>query len=255
MKYSVKKLAKLAGISVRTLHVYDQKNLLKPHGRTEAGYRYYGQDELYRLQQILFYKELDFSLDDIKKILDQPRFDAVKALQNQKHALKIRRERMDKILMTLDKTIDHLKRRTVMRPEELYEGLPREFAQEHRQEAVRKWGQESIEKSEKAVMGMGKERFEDLKQKQQTNARQLFELRNENPRSEKVQELIEDHYHLIRAFWGTASLSDKQQEAYKGLGQLYTSDYSYTARQGEPKPHFAEFLKDAIIYYAEHRLS
>lgn len=174
MKYSVKKLAKLAGISVRTLHVYDQKNLLKPHGRTEAGYRYYGQDELYRLQQILFYKELDFSLDDIKKILDQPRFDAVKALQNQKHALKIRRERMDKILMTLDKTIDHLKRRTVMKPEELYKGLPKEFSENYRNEAAPKWGKEQIETSERALLSLGKDRFSSLKQKTANQCKGAF---------------------------------------------------------------------------------
>ena len=75
--YSVKKLSDLAGVSVRTLHLYDEIGLLKPSVRTSAGYRLYGERELLRLQQVLFYKELDFSLQEIAAILDHPEFDVV----------------------------------------------------------------------------------------------------------------------------------------------------------------------------------
>ena len=79
VKYSVKQLARLAGVSVRTLHVYDEMELLVPRDRSDAGYRYYGEAELLRLQQILFYKELDFPLKQIGEILDDPDFDLVAA--------------------------------------------------------------------------------------------------------------------------------------------------------------------------------
>ncbi len=107
--YSVKKLAKLAGVSVRTLHHYDQLGLLKPSLRTEARYRLYGEKELLRLQQILLYKELDFSLQEIGDILDKADFDLLEALQSHKTALQSRRDRLGVLLTTIDKTIQKLK--------------------------------------------------------------------------------------------------------------------------------------------------
>ena len=86
-KYSVKKLAKLAGVTVRTLHHYDKIDLLKPALRSDKHYRYYGQEELLRLQQILFYKELGFPLQEIKEILEDPDFDLIEALESHKKAL------------------------------------------------------------------------------------------------------------------------------------------------------------------------
>ena len=80
--YTVQQLARLAGVSVRTLHHYDHVGLLKPSARTAAGYRQYGEADLLRLQQILFFRELDFPLTDIQAILDQPGFDQVKALHD-----------------------------------------------------------------------------------------------------------------------------------------------------------------------------
>ena len=89
--YSVKKLSQLAGVSVRTLHLYDKMGLLKPSVRTEARYRLYGEKELLRLQQILFYRELDIPLKDIQTILDDPEFDLLKALEAHKKALLARK--------------------------------------------------------------------------------------------------------------------------------------------------------------------
>jgi len=92
--YSVKQLAKLAGVSVRTLHLYDQLGLLKPSIRTENRYRRYGETELLRLQQILFYKVLDFPLKEIGPILDDPDFDLLKALEDHKQSLITKREHL-----------------------------------------------------------------------------------------------------------------------------------------------------------------
>jgi len=89
----VKELALLAGVTVRTLHHYDQINLLKPTIRTRAGYRQYGEKELLKLQQIMIYKELDISLNEIKNILDSPDFDVLSALENHKKSIKERRKK------------------------------------------------------------------------------------------------------------------------------------------------------------------
>ena len=80
MVYTVKKLADIAGISVRTLHYYDEVGLLKPHSRSRSGYRYYGDDAVLKLQQIMFFRELGFGLDDIRKIISSPDFDVLEAL-------------------------------------------------------------------------------------------------------------------------------------------------------------------------------
>mgnify|MGYP000865807544 FL=1 len=108
-KYSAKGLSKLAGVSVRTLHHYDEIGLLKPAIRTEAKYRLYGENELLKLQQILFFKELDFSLKEIIDILDDPDFDLTVALESHKQALISKQERISVMLNTIEKTVLNLK--------------------------------------------------------------------------------------------------------------------------------------------------
>jgi DNA-binding transcriptional MerR regulator len=112
--YSVKKLAILAGVSVRTLHLYDQIGLLKPSLRTEARYRMYGEKELLRLQQILFFRELDMPLKEIGEILDNVEFNLVKALEGHKMALISKQQRIETMLETIDKTIGYLKHEKTM---------------------------------------------------------------------------------------------------------------------------------------------
>ncbi|MEQ9439151.1 MAG: MerR family transcriptional regulator [Cyclobacteriaceae bacterium] len=255
MHYTVKQLADLAGVSVRTLHVYDRKGLLKPLARTEARYRLYGPAELLRLQQILFYKELDFPLKEIKAMLDDPEFDLVQALKAHKTALNVRRERIGTLLNTIDNTIEHLKNETVMeKPEDLYQGLPKEFGTTYRDEAIEEYGAESVEKSESYLLSQGKEGFEKLKQAQQENSQKLFTLRNEDPRGEVVQQEVAHHYEIIRQFWGTFGSDDKQAEAYAGLGELYVNDERFTQVNGVPQPEYARFLREAMKHFADTRL-
>lgn len=202
IRYSVRQLARLAGVSVRTLHVYDEMDLLKPSIRTEKGYRQYGEAELLRLQQILFYKELDMPLKHIAEILDDPGFDLIEALTGHKLALIARRNRLDTLLNTIEATIDHLKNKTMSNFEELYEGMPREEAMALRQEAIENWGEQAIRKSEDALLGMGKERLEQLKADQRDIMQRLRGMRGGDPSSDAVQLQIGRHYEMIRAFWG-----------------------------------------------------
>lgn len=247
-QYSVKQLAKIAGVSVRTLHVYDQKGLLKPAIRTEAKYRLYGENELLKLQQILFYKELDFSLQEIGDIVNNPHFDKLEALEQHKIALKARQNRISILLNTIDKTIFHLKNDNKMTNyEDLYEGLPKEHAEAYRAEAIEKWGQDTVEKSENALMNMGKPDFEGLKTHFKTVNQQLFEARVLDPISDDVQKLVAQHYDCICQFWGKKPTA----EAYIGLGQMYVSDDRYTTQNGVSQPEYAAFLSKAMKYFAE----
>lgn len=253
VRYSVKQLARLAGVSVRTLHVYDKLGLLTPSVRTDAGYRYYGEPELLRLQQILFYKELDLPLKAIAKILDDPGFDLVEALTGHKTALIARRHRLDLLLHTIDNTIDHLKNKTMSNFEKLYEGL--DGAAALRQEAIDEWGEEAIVRSENALVEMGPAALEQLKADQKDIDRRLRLLVDEDPTSDAVQAQIARHYELIRGFWGLRAGEPMKAAAYKGLGGLYASDERYTAVDGKPDPRFAAFMRAAMAHFAETRLS
>jgi DNA-binding transcriptional MerR regulator len=254
IRYSVRQLAWLAGVSVRTLHVYDEMDLLKPSVRTDKGYRQYGEAELLRLQQILFYRELDLSLKHISEILDDPGFDLVEALTGHKLALTARRNRLDTLLKTIEATIDHVKNKTMSNFEKLYEGLPREEANARRQEAIENWGEEAIRKSEDALLAMDKEELEQLKADQKDIMNQLRGLRQADPQSNVVQIQIGRHYRLIRAFWGMNGKEAIKAKAYKGLGDLYVSDERYTAGDGKPDPEFAAFMRAAMGYFADSRL-
>ena len=249
-EYSVKKLAKMAGVSIRTLHLYDQIGLLKPAIRTEARYRLYGEKELLRLQQILFYKELDFSLQDILSLLDKPDFNIFEALENHKKALFSKRARINTMLETIDKTITNLTKGTMLKHEELYEGLTQEQAEVYRKEASDKWGEEVVEKSEKSLRNMTKSELDTLRTHFMEVGKKLTELTSEAPTFPEVQTLIAQHYQCICQFLG----SNPSAEAYIGLGELYVTDERYTMNDGKQNPHYALFMSAAMAYYAEINL-
>lgn len=252
--YSVKNLAKLAGVSVRTLHHYDRLGLLKPSIRTEARYRLYGEQELIRLQQILFYKELDFSLHEILAILEDPNFNMITALESHKLALQARQYRLSTLLITIDKTISTLQGEQVMLTnEELYEGFPK--GQAYRQEAITTYGAEEVEASEQNLRQRGKIGFEQLKADQKAIAKTLMRLVQQDPTDAVVQQQIARHYTNIRGFWGEELCQSKNmKEAYKGLAQLYLDDPRFTSQHGEESPDYANFLHKAMVYFADKKL-
>ena len=253
--YTVKEVAKLSGVSVRTLHYYDQIGLLKPLGRSESGYRRYGHQELLRLQQILFYKELDFPLKEIVDLLDEPEFNLIHALEGHKNALRSRQKRIDQLIQTIDTTIRRLKEDDIMNdPAMLYEGLPKEMGTTYRTAAMEAYGRDKILHAEAELMKLGKEGFRQLRAKWKGVNDELFARRSESPKSPAIQVLIARHYQIIRQFWGTANSSDTQAEAYAGLGMLYTQDDRYCMREGQPQPKFASFLQQAMKHYAEQHL-
>lgn len=250
--YTVKQLAKLAGVSVRTLHHYDQLGLLSPSVRTGAGYRQYGEKELIRLQQILFYKELDFPLKEIQEILDDPAFDYLSALDNHKKAIEARRERLNTLLATINKTILKLKgEKTMLTNEDLYAGFPKEKAEAYRKEAIEKYGRETVEKSENNLRKIGKEGIEQLKAESAYIVQSLAGLMHLDPTDTEVQKQVARHYKNIQQFWGGAVPNESMTEAYWGLAKLYVEDKRFYAEQGAG---FAEFLSKAMLHFVETTL-
>ena len=128
MSYTVKKLAKLSGISIRTLRFYDAIGLLKPAYYGDNHYRYYEKEQILILQQILFYRELNFSLNEIQRIINSDDFNKIDALISHKQILTQNLDRTKKLIKTIDQTIDHLRGKITMRNEDLFVGFAHQFA-------------------------------------------------------------------------------------------------------------------------------
>jgi DNA-binding transcriptional MerR regulator/quercetin dioxygenase-like cupin family protein len=123
MAYTVKKVAAMSGVSVRTLHFYDETGLLKPAYHGANGYRFYEEPQLLTLQQILFYRELGFELKQIKRILGRSNFERVAALQSHRKVLQKNAARTRRLIDTIDKTIQHLKGKKKMKSEQMFSGF------------------------------------------------------------------------------------------------------------------------------------
>lgn len=153
MKYQVKQVAEISGVSIRTLHHYDNIGLLNPSALTDAGYRLYSDADLERLQQILFFKEIGFRLDEIKEMMDHPNFDRKAALQSQKEILMKKKQRMDEMIQTIGRTLLSVDGGETMNKRDLFAGLSMKDIEEHQHtyaDEVRKlYGKEIAEETEK----------------------------------------------------------------------------------------------------------
>ncbi|WP_323756661.1 MerR family transcriptional regulator [Roseivirga sp.] len=249
VKYSVKQLSKLASVTAKTLHHYDAIGILKPAERAESGYRYYGKSELLRLQQILFYKELDYPLEEIKHILDQPDFDLVESLERHRNALLKRTERLSELLNTIDKTIQTLKSKDDMiSDEEMYAGFSKEEVPQIRQEVTDRWGKEQLEGAEKNIRQMDKSEWSDTKQEAEEINRWLVNLMHLDPTSVEVQRVVFEHFKHLNKFY---KVKDK---IYRGLGEMYTEDERFKMYYDAYKEGLAVFLNDAIQVFCDNGL-
>ncbi|HDX9578185.1 TPA: MerR family transcriptional regulator [Bacillus pseudomycoides] len=240
MTMKVKEVADLVGISVRTLHHYDEIGLLTPEETTESGYRLYSDDNLETLQQILFFKELGFPLKKIKEIINNPSFDRQEALVLHRKMLLEKRFRLDKVIATIDKTIQHSKGEILMTNKEKFDGF--DFSQNpYEQEARERWGNAAVDKANKTAANMTKEKQEEY------NAiyRKLAAIRHDSPESEQAQEAIQEWYNYLQNF-GHYSL-----EAFKGLGQMYVDDERFAKNIDQFGEGLAKFMQSAMAVYAD----
>ncbi len=244
MNYTVKQLAEMAGVTRRTLHYYDAIGLLRPAAVAGNGYRHYDETDLLRLQQILFYRELDLSLDDIREILDRPGFDLVNALRAHRRALEDRTMRLDRLLITVDKTIKHLKGEIDMADKELYEGFDEEKQKEYQEEARQRWGSEEVDRSARTWESYTPEQKAAI---QASGDAILIGIRDhmaDGYESDAVQHLVKA-YHAHMGFFYVCSL-----ERFGCLGQMYVDDPRFREMyETKYQPGMAEFLSQAIAYY------
>lgn len=249
-EYSVKELTKLAGVSIRTLHHYDQIGLLKPSRRSEKNYRFYGKDELLLLQQILFFKELGIELKAIKQIIHAEDFNLLEALESHKQGLKKQQQKLKTLLITLDKTIKDLKTtETMLTDKELYRGFSEEEIKSIRTEVKGRWGEKLLLETENRIRALSQTAWNSQKEKEEATNKLLGELMDLEPGHELVQKAVGQHHQNLNTYY------EVDENRYRGLAEMYTQDDRFRAYYDKYQIGLADFLKEAIHIYCDMNFS
>jgi DNA-binding transcriptional MerR regulator len=240
MARTVSELARVAGVSVRTLHHYDAIGLLRPTGRTEAGYRLYGQADLERLQQILFFRELQMPLPEIRRVLDDPSFDRRAALRMQRELLRERREAVDGALQLVERALEAMETGETMSDEQMFQGL-----NPHEDEARERWGDtDAWRESQRRTKKYGKDDWARMRAEMDAIDRKLGELlaAGRAPADPEVQAAAEEHrLHIDRWFYPCS------RSMHRALGEMYVADPRFAERYERIQPGLAAFLRDALV--------
>jgi DNA-binding transcriptional MerR regulator len=248
MSYTVNKLALLAGISVRTLHYYDEIGLLEPSNIAKNGYRYYEEKELIRLQQILFFRELDFPLDEIKGMLDRPGFSVIEALKDHKKLIRIKRKRLDGLIQTIDKTIKRMNNNQKMEDVEMYDAFKDDDVKEYQEEVKNRWGNtDAYKQSMQKVSKMTKAQMEELKKKGREHTQAIADNMQKGIDHPDVQALIKQSHEGVNFFY------ECNLDMFRNLGQMYVDDPRFSAYYEKFASGLAVFMRDAIVFYCDQK--
>lgn len=249
--YRIGELARLAGVSTRTLHYYDQIGLLNPSCRGENDYRLYDFDDLLRLQQILFFRELDVPLKKIKRVLDDPGEDWIGILKQHHHQLDREIERLKKLKITIEKTIHNLEDKDTMplKDAELYEGFSKEKIERYQREVQNTYDHKKVEEVDRKIRSMDKSQWAAVKNEGSAIASELANLIDRDPADPDVQALIARQHAWIENFYSAPA------EVFRNLGDLYANHPEFHAYYDQFAPDLANFLRKAMRFYSETELS
>lgn len=245
MVYTVKQLADLAGVSIRTLHYYDEIGLLKPSYVGENSYRYYEDALALRLQQILLFRELGFSLDDIRAILDRPGFDLLAALRAHRRALEDRIGRLQDLIATVDRTIQFVNGEQDMSHKQLFSGFSEEEEKRYTQEARAQWGAETVDASTRLWNSYTQQQKAHILAEGGAIYAGLAALIGQPPDSPAVQATIARWHQHLRYFY------EPTVEMLRGLGQLYVDHPDFKRNIGQFHPDLPAFMRAAIEVYCD----
>jgi MerR family transcriptional regulator, thiopeptide resistance regulator len=249
VSYSVGQVADLAGVTIRTLHHYDEIGLISPSGRSAAGYRIYEEPDLERLQQILFYRELGFALEEIAAIVDDPHTDAVDHLRRQRGLLTEKIERLQKMVAAIDHEMEARDMGIKLTLEERMKVFGDFNPEDHAEEAERRWGgTDAYRQSQRRVSSYTKEDWLKIKAEHDEVAASLVALFESGaaPDSEEAMAAAEAHRrHISRWYY------DCSHEIHRGLGEMYVSDERFRANYDLLAPGLSEFMRDATRANAE----
>lgn len=247
--FKVKEVSNITGISVRMLHHYHKINLLNPSSVSEAGYRLYDYKDLEKLQQILIYRELDFPLKEIKDILDNKDFNLKKALLSQKKLIIEKRNRLNNIIETIDKTIKSVEGEYIMDNKGMFEGLNvNDHIEKYEIEVQDRYGKEEAYKecSEK-TRGYEKDKWNKINSEIDSLYKNLSTMKDRDVSDNEVQELINQWRNLISENFYNCTV-----EIFRGLADMYIYDERFTKNIDKYGEGFTEFLSEAMKYYCNN---
>lgn len=245
MKLQIKEFAELTGVSVRTLHYYDEIGLLKPcYVDEQNGYRFYDENSLERMQEILFYRELDFPLKSIAEILASPNYDKQKALAEQKRLLTIKKNRLERLIAALEQAE---KGEITM---SAFDNSEYETArQQYEDEAKQRWGgTDAYKESQAKTAGYSKEKWNDVLAEMNGVFAEFAECKNcgNSSDSETAQRLVKKLQDYI-----TANFYHCTDDILAGLGQMYVCDERFKNNIDSHGEGTAEFVSEAIKIYCK----
>ena len=250
--YTISQLAQLAGVSTRTLRYYDQLKLLEPEQVSAAGYRLYGSHSVDKLQQILFFRELAFSLGQITEILSQPDLDYVTLLTEHRQSLLKQQQRFTALIATLDQTVAAHKGAYTMSDHEKFEAFKTATVQANEEQygaEIRKaYGDEWVDASQTAFLQRDADSYNHLEATEQTLFLKLQAHGTIAIPSPESEEIFQLHRTWLQAQWTPERY---QVQAHRGLGELYLANPEFTAYYDNKCGHGATLkLKEIIDYYA-----
>ncbi|MDD5923849.1 MAG: MerR family transcriptional regulator [Clostridia bacterium] len=246
MKLYIREFAKLTGVSVRTLHYYDEIGLLKPSSvEKQNGYRFYDECSLTRMQEILFYRELDFPLKEIRMILSSPDYDKPNALKEQKHLLTLKKERLERLISALDGAMKgEIVNMNVFDNSE-FEAKREEYAKE----AKEKWGNTAAYKeSAEKTADYSADKWNQLNSAMDERIADFADCKRKGftPDSKEVQALMENWQDFITENYYTCT-----KEILAGLGEMYVADERFRRNIDRHGEGTARFMCDAIKIYCK----
>ena len=249
MAHKVKEVAALTGISVRTLHHYDEIGLLKPHTVTDAGYRLYSEEDLERLQQILFFKELDFGLDRIRDILDSPGFDRRQALEAQLDLLGQKKNRLERIMKTVEQTLKTIEGGSKMSKQDMFGAFDMSEIKKHQEqyaeEARQKYGEKARE-TEKRTAGYTEKDWAAIQAEAGAIYQKFIQAMDKGAADPLAQEAADEwRAHITKHYY------DCTLEIFRGLGEMYVADERFTANIDRFQSGLAAFMKEAMQRYCD----
>ncbi|MBB5939374.1 MerR family transcriptional regulator [Streptomyces zagrosensis] len=251
MSHSVGQVAAFAGVTVRTLHHYDEIALLTPSARSHAGHRRYDDADLDRLQRILFYRELGFPLDEVAVLLDDPDADPREHLRRQHELLTVRIDRLQKMAAAVEHAMEAKKLGINLTPEEKFEVFGDADPDTYADEVERRWGgTQAYAQSQRRTAAYSKDDWLRIKAEEGGWGRRMVAaLRGgQGPASDAAMDLAEEHRQQICRFY-----YDCSYEIHTALGEMYVTDERFTATYEALAPGLAGFLRDAIVANARRQ--
>ena len=239
MNMQIKEFAAFTGVSVRTLHYYDEIGLLLPAVVDRyTGYRFYDENSLLRMQEILFYRELDFSLKSIGEILSSPNYDKSKALKEQKQLLILKKERLERLISAIDGAV---------KGEDVMKAFDNNEFEKHKAEVKEKWGKtEAYKEHSEKTKNYSKGKWNDLAQEMdQIMAEFALCMKNgEAPESVEAQNLVKMlQNHITQNYYNCTD------QILAGLGQMYVADERFRNNIDKHGDGTAVFVCEAIHIY------